>query len=457
MVAVIEQRRQSAPDVTPDPWPSDRALRLLLVGYSGTRNIGADVRTAEMIRQFRHVFGAERVDFEMLAIGGHGFAEKADGVVTTKLEGYLPDMLAGRLASADGVVACEGSMFKSNFSNMLALVLTGGLALASAERKLAVAWAAEAGAMEELLRRFVEGYCSEALVLARNPPSNELLAGCGLRTFLGADPAWTYRPASRERAEEVLASAGWDGAEAVTCVCPVNPFWYPVRPDVARARELARTGAHREDHFASVLFHEHSAEAVGKYHAYLDQLAEVLRERPGLTVIVGMEALDQKACEDLAARLGGKTPILLSHEQVAADVVAVLRRADLLISSRYHALLTATPGLVPLVGVATDERIPNLLGELGRPELAVPADAADLSQRLAAAIAGATSDIDDLNRAQGRLATAQIRRIGLGGQRVAAEVADVYPGFHRPATTQGWEDFIPPLDPVITQLLEIHA
>ena len=37
----------------------DAPMRLLLAGYSGTRNTGADVRVEEMIRQFRTVLGDE--------------------------------------------------------------------------------------------------------------------------------------------------------------------------------------------------------------------------------------------------------------------------------------------------------------------------------------------------------------------------------------------------------------
>lgn len=456
-----EGRRSRLRGELPVAGAEGRALRLLLLGYSGTGNVGADIRVAEMVRQIRHLFGRERIDFQLLAVGGHGLAAEAPGVVVSQGDGYLPEMLARRVAAADGVVACEGSMFKSGFSNMLALMLTGGLALASAEHKLALAWAAEAGTMDGRLRKFVEQHCAEALAIVRNPPSEQILAGLGLRTFLGADPAWTYRPESAGRAEELLRSAGWDGRAPVICVCPANPFWYPVRPDVARTQELAKTGAHREDHFASVLFHERSEETVRQYQHYLDQLAAAVREQAarshGFPVVIGMEKLDIKACEDLAGRFPRGAPVLMSGTLSAGEIVAVLRRADLLVSSRYHAVLTATPGLTPTVGVAGDERIPNLLAELGRPDLSVPAGAPDLGDRLATAIAAATSDADGLRRAQGLLVAGQIRRVGLGGRRAAAEVERVYPGFHDPAPDAGWDRFIPPVDPVVEELLERHG
>ncbi|MEU5259270.1 polysaccharide pyruvyl transferase family protein [Amycolatopsis sp. NPDC021455] len=435
-------------------------LRLFLAGYSGTGNIGADIRVAEMVRQLRYLFGPRAIAFERLAVGDHGAAEPVPDVGVVKVDRYLPEVLEDRVTAADGVVACEGSMFKSSFSNVLALLLTGSLALASAQHKLAVAWGAEAGEMDPLLSDFVERFCAEALTVARNPASERLLAGLGLRTYLGADPAWTYWPAPRERAEELLRSAGWDGTRPITCVCPVNPFWFPVRPDVGRVRELAGAAEDPADHFGALLFHEKSPESARRYHAYLDQLAAALREHARSTrflVLVGMERLDRRACADLSERLGGAVPILTADELSAAETVAVLRRADLLVSSRYHAVLTATPGLVPTVGVATDERIPNLMHELGRPDLCVAADAPDLETRLGQAIAAAGSDIDGLNAAQGRLVAGQITRIGFGGRRVAEELARLHPGFHRLDTGASWERFVPDVDPAVAGLLESNA
>ena len=461
MVAAVEACRSRSADDKPATWPTGEPLRLLLVGYSGAHNIGADIRVAEMVRQFRHVFGPDRIDFELLAIGEHRLAEQPPDVTTTRADGYLPQLLVNRIATADGVLACEGSMFKSDFSNMLALLLTGGLAVASAQRKLALAWGAEAGAMDDRLRDFTRRFCRDALVVARNPPSERALAGHGLRTFLGADPAWTYRPSQAGRAEELLRGVGWDGAAAVTCVCPVNPFWYPVRPDLARARELARTGAHRGDHFASVLFHENSPDSVRHYEHYLDELARSIRERtarPGqFAVLLGMEMLDRRACEDLAARLPAGAPVLLGDRLDAADVVALLRRSDLVISSRYHAILTAIPGLTPAIGVFHDERISNLLGELGRPDLGVPVGASDLGDQVTAAIAAAEADPDGLRQAQGRLVAEQVRRIGVSGRQAAVEVGRVYPGFHAADTTSGWNRFVPPVDTVVEELLERYA
>ena len=43
------------------PWQPGEKLKLLFAGYNGTRNMGSDVRVEEMLRQTRHILGAEKL------------------------------------------------------------------------------------------------------------------------------------------------------------------------------------------------------------------------------------------------------------------------------------------------------------------------------------------------------------------------------------------------------------
>ena len=47
-------------------WTPGEKLKILFAGYNGTRNTGADVRVHEILRQVRHVLGAENVDFSVM-------------------------------------------------------------------------------------------------------------------------------------------------------------------------------------------------------------------------------------------------------------------------------------------------------------------------------------------------------------------------------------------------------
>jgi len=64
--ALIELRRFGWMLGLGDRWSPGKKLKLLFAGYNGTRNTGSDVRVQEMLRQIRHVLGADNVDFSVM-------------------------------------------------------------------------------------------------------------------------------------------------------------------------------------------------------------------------------------------------------------------------------------------------------------------------------------------------------------------------------------------------------
>lgn len=68
MSAVIEIAAQRQ-EVSPAPhWRPGEPIKMLLAGYAGTRNTGADVRVEEMIRQFRHLFSDEHLELSIFTL-----------------------------------------------------------------------------------------------------------------------------------------------------------------------------------------------------------------------------------------------------------------------------------------------------------------------------------------------------------------------------------------------------
>src|SRR5207245_8239780 len=64
--ALIESRRVGWMLGFGKRWTAGEKLKLLFAGYNGTRNTGSDVRVQEMLRQVRHVLGADNVDFSVM-------------------------------------------------------------------------------------------------------------------------------------------------------------------------------------------------------------------------------------------------------------------------------------------------------------------------------------------------------------------------------------------------------
>ena len=251
-------------------------FKLMLAGYSGMRNTGADVRVEEMIRQLRVVLGDDQLELSILSMEPSLSAGYFRTVQQIKLPDMFPKLLFDQCHRHHGVVACEGSMFKSKFANALSVMMAGSLGLATVEGKLSVGYGAEAGEMTPDLRGFVRKHCKQSLIICRNEPSRKLLEGLGIRTRGGTDTAWTFEPAPIERGRQRLRAAGWDGKQKLLVVCPINPYWWPIKPDLIKAAAHRFGGQFREEHYRSFYFHEWSAEAAEKHEAYLDAHAEAV-------------------------------------------------------------------------------------------------------------------------------------------------------------------------------------
>src|SRR5215831_10812499 len=98
------------------PWQPGEKLKLLFAGYNGTRNMGSDVRVDEMLRQIRHILGADRVDFTAMTFDFDRSREYFENTSQVFLPDIFPPFLSKEVPKHHGVVACEGSMFKSKFA-----------------------------------------------------------------------------------------------------------------------------------------------------------------------------------------------------------------------------------------------------------------------------------------------------------------------------------------------------
>ncbi len=417
-------------------WRPGQALRLLFAGYAGTRNTGADVRVEEMIRQVRHLLGDEAVDLSILTIDPaltRGYFRTVRQIVLPKV---FPKFVFDTVHQQHGVIACEGSMFKSKFANALATLMVGALGVAGAENKIAVGWGGEAGKMDPALEALVRRYCRDAYVLARNPESVAVLAGLGIRAESGTDTAWTFEPAPPAVGRRILEDHGWNGRDPVLAVCPINPFWWPVKPDLMKSAAHAATGAWSESHYASLYFHRSGEEVESAWRAYLQALATAVsrfqQTHRVFPVIVGMEMLDRPACERLAEALGG-APVLVSDAYDMYSLVSVLRQASLLLSSRYHAIVCTMPAGIPSVGVTMDERIRNLMADRGQAPFALSVDQPDLADVAGARLEEAWRDREAHGVAIERAVAHNLVRMGRMGAWFVEHLRDRHPEFPVPS------------------------
>jgi polysaccharide pyruvyl transferase WcaK-like protein len=443
-----------------ESWKPGNKLKLLFAGYNGTRNTGSDVRVEEITRQVRRILGADNVEFAVMSQDFNLTREYFGGAQQVHLPDVFPPFLHKEVRKHHGVIACEGSMFKSKFASALTAMMIGALGIASAQNKLSVAYGGEAGAMDPFLQKMCRRFCRQSLVITRNPESQEVLGKLGISTELGADTAWTFEPLGPEYGQKALRDAGWDGSTPVLAVCAINPFWWPVKPSLGKWFAHAVAGAYKKSYYRTIYFHRSGREVDSAYEKYLtamaDGVAQYRRSRNVFPVMIAMEKLDRDACERVAAKLGG-APLFASDQYNMYELVSILRACHRVLSSRFHAIVTSMPAGVPSAGVTMDERIRNLMHQRGHEHLLMNVDEPDLADKIVTALRALDVDTDAIRDSMAEVVAVNLRLMARMGVYFEEHVARRYPEFPVRTGVLGWEEYLPPLSPLLSKLLEEHS
>jgi len=437
-------------------WRPSEKLKLLFAGYNGTRNMGSDVRVEEMLRQIRHILGAERVEFSAMTFNFERSRGYFDGTAQVHLPDIFPPFLANEVPRHHGVVACEGSMFKSKFANALTTMMIGSLGIAAAQNKLSVGYGGEAGDMDPLLRKMCGRYCKNSFIITRNEESRSVLRELGVPTELGTDTAWTFEPRGAEYGQAVLRQMGWDGKTPVLVVCPINPFEWPVKASIGKLALHTLTGAYKESHYRGPYFHNSGPAASKAYERYLTAISNAVdafrKKKHVFVILVATERLDARPASRISEKLGG-IPVVTSDEYNMYELVSILRACHLMASSRYHGIVTSMPGLVPSCGITMDERIRNLMRERGHQDLLMTVDDPELEGKLLVALQKLSSDGEGIASGISRTVVKNLKGMARMGVYFEEEVQRRYPEFPTRKGEWSWEDYLPPMSARLRELV----
>jgi polysaccharide pyruvyl transferase WcaK-like protein len=442
-----------------DCWKPGKKLKLLLAGYNGTRNTGSDVRVQEIVRQIRRILGADNIELSVMSQNfgySQGYFEEARQV---HLPDVYPPFLHSEIRKQHGVIACEGSMFKSKFANALANMMIGALGIAAAQNKLSIAYGGEAGAMDPFLQKMCKRFCRDSFIITRNTESQAVLSKLGIRSELGTDTAWTFEPHGPEFGRKALLGAGWDGTSEVLAVCPINPFFWPVKPSIGKWLAHSVFGAYKKSYYRTIYFHRSGRGVDAAYERYLSSMATGVQNyrkgRAVFTILVAMEMLDRDACERMSEKIGG-APVFASDQYDMFELVSILRVCGRILSSRYHAIVTSMPAGVPSAGVTMDERIRNLMRERGHEHILMTVDDAELEDKIPEALGALDADTEQIRCAIGRVVARNLQLMARMGTYFEEQVARTYPDFPVRSGVLSWEDYLPSLSPQLRALVERH-
>lgn len=347
-----------------------RPLRILLVGYNGARNTGADARVVELTRQLQDAFGAEEAELTVMTLDTDavdGYFGKKVRLLRFSTIFILPLLRA--CSQHDAAILCEGSTLTATFAEALCMFFCEAAGIMRRQGKPCMAYGSEVGHLSGWLARLSRDLCRDTYFIVRTQESLENLQQLGLRGHVGTDTAWTFHNDDGERwARQWLKDAGWDGRQPLMGVAPLNPFCWPVRPSLWRwvKAVVTRDFSQQYDKF---YFFSDSAERQRLFANYLKAMTAATnrysRDNNAFVVIIGMEKLDARVCEMMAKQIACPHVVCTSADTDVFRMTGLLRQLSVLLTSRYHASVLSMERAIPIVAVSIDNRLDGVMGETG--------------------------------------------------------------------------------------------
>jgi polysaccharide pyruvyl transferase WcaK-like protein len=338
-------------------------------------------------------------------------------------------------------------------------MMIGSLGIAAAQNKLSVGYGGEAGQMDPMLAKMCGRYCHNSLVITRNEESRTVLRELGVPTELGTDTAWTFEPRPVDYGQSILRQVGWNGKSRVLVVCPINPFEWPVKASIAKLAVHSLTGAYKKSHYRGPYFHNSGPAADRAYEHYLTAIANAVdvfrKQRDVFVILIATERLDARPANRISERLGG-LPVLTSDQYNMYELVSILRACHMMASSRYHGIVTSMPALVPSCGITMDERIRNLMRDRGHQHLLMTVDDPELEPKLLAALETLFTEGESIADGIARTVVKNLRMMARMGVYFEEEVQRRYPEFPTRRGEWSWEDYLPPMNGSLRQLVAAY-
>jgi polysaccharide pyruvyl transferase WcaK-like protein len=139
------------------------------------------------------------------------------------------------------------------------------------------------------------------------------------------------------------------------------------------------------------------------------------------------------------------------------QLVSILRVCRMMVSSRYHGIVTSMPALVPSAGITMDERIRNLMNDRGHQELLMNVDDPDLEARTLSALEILDREGERIADGIGRTVVRNLKLMARMGVYFEEEVQRRYPEFPTRRGEWSWEDYLPPMSDTLKHLVTAYG
>jgi polysaccharide pyruvyl transferase WcaK-like protein len=370
--------------------------KILLVGYNGANNTGAEAKLLAIIQEIRSVIGPDAI-LTVPTLNEENLRRYIKEGPTLKIKSVRPSIyyldIYKLVKQNDLIMLVEGSTYMDTWGSALLWYYLLATRYAHSIGKPCIAYSVDAGRASRFNSWLIRREASKTtLILARTEKAAERLRNWHVKAPIEvtADNAFSFNPAP---ADEGLLRRIWPEASYVVGVAAEDIYKWPV---------IIRPWASKQFLYRWPYYYTHTKESQEKSELLADVLAvqadEMIEEYGTNVALLSMEGLDATFGKKIQSLMkhADKTRIFTSIDYNASQMTSILRSLDFLITSRYHAGVLSLAHQVPQTAIGHDLRIRDLYCDLGIEELFVDHEDSDRYQHLSDNVAALFDDYDSI-------------------------------------------------------------
>jgi polysaccharide pyruvyl transferase WcaK-like protein len=339
--------------------------KVLMVGYNGANNTGAEALLLSDIEDVRRVLGpAARITVPSLAPENlRRYVKEGPTLRIVRVPIIYFRALWKLVKEHDVIMLVEGSTYMDTWGSVLLWAFLWSTFCAARMGKRCLAYAVDAGSLSRLNRWMVRRVASRThLIITRNRAAAERLAAYGVSAPIQAtaDNAFTYetRPEDEGWAEREWPLTG--GGMVGLAVVDYSLFPVVMRP-AGRKKDCYKWPYYFS---RSADLRKTSRELAEGFARTADRIAE---KYSAPVALICMEEVDERLAVAVRSRMAHPQMARVFSARVhnASQMTVLLRELRLLVTCRYHAAVLSLRAHVPQIAVGHDLRLRTLYQDLG--------------------------------------------------------------------------------------------
>jgi polysaccharide pyruvyl transferase WcaK-like protein len=359
-------------------------IRVLMVGYNGANNTGAEALLLSDIEDVREVLGSQaHITVPTLNEANlRRYLAEGPGLRIAPMPTLFFASIRRMVRESDLVLLVEGSTYMDTWGSPLLWAFLWATHCAAEMGKPCLSYAVDAGTLRPANARRARRVASRTdLIVTRNQAAAGRLRAMGVTAPIlsTADNAFTFQP---RQADQGWLQREWArAAGGVVGLATVNFHLFPAVMRPWGRRERCYKWPY---YFSSSPERRAAGDELARAYA---ALADRVVERTGKAVaLICMEQLDEAIAHRVHRFMTHPQDarIFSAREHDASRMTTLLRGLDLLVTSRYHAAVLSLEAAVPQIAVGHDTRLDTLYRDLGlREEWFLPPErVAELGERV---------------------------------------------------------------------------